>query len=64
MITHEAMADFDAARIAHWAERGGRKELTLAGLPAVHFDRFQLRRGSPRQDQVVIDLGDRRVSLY
>jgi len=62
--THETLADMDHARARHWSERGARKDLTLAGMPAVHYDRFQLRRGTERRSQVVIDLGDRRVSLY
>jgi len=63
-VTRETMADLDAARATHWTERGARIDHTLAGLPAVHYERFQLRRGTERRNQVVIDLGDRRVSLY
>lgn len=63
-VTSEALADIDAARAQHWSERGARHEHELAGLTAIHFERFQLRRGAARRSQIVVDLGDRRVSLY
>jgi len=63
VVTHETLADFDGARATHWSERGLRTELMLGGFPAVNFHRFQLRQGEMRQDQVVIDLGDFRISL-
>jgi len=63
-VTHETLSDMDDARAQHWSERGARHEHTLHGLPAIHYERFQLRRGTERRSQIVIDLGDRRVSLY
>ena len=63
-VTHETLADFDAARSSNWAERGARRAVDCAGMPGVMFERFQLRRGDARRSQVVIDLGCRRVSLY
>ena len=63
-ITTETINDFDNSRATYWREKGSRTEIECAGLPAVYYDRLQLRRGSDRVSQVVIDLGDRRVVLY
>lgn len=63
-ITHETLDDFDAARTSRWSERGSRSEHEFQGLRALKFERFQLFRGQPRRDSVVVDLGDRRVALY
>ena len=63
-ITTETIGDFDHSRATYWREKGSRTEIDCAGLPAVYYDRLQLRKGSDRVSQVVIDLGDRRVVLY
>ena len=63
-ITTETINDFDNSRATYWREKGSRTEIDYAGLPAVYYDRLQLRKGSDRVSQVVIDLGDRRVVLY
>lgn len=62
--THETLADFDATRAIHWSECGTREEATFGGFHAVKYERFQLRRGQPRRDvMIVIDLGDIRAAL-
>jgi hypothetical protein len=63
-VTHETLADFDAARSDAWSERGSRSELTCASHPALHFERFQLHRGDQRKSSVVLDLSRIRVVLY
>lgn len=63
VVTHETLADFDAARAQHWANRGGRADCTCAGRPAVHYTGHQKRRGQPRSDMLVIDLGDIRAVI-
>ena len=63
VITHETLDDFEAARANHWSERGLRSEIDCNGVPAVKYDRFQIRRGQPRRSQIVLDFGDKRVSL-
>jgi len=63
-ITHETLADFDAARANHWSERGSREEHTFDGIAAIKYERFQLARGRERRDMVVLDLGAVRLSLY
>ena len=63
-ITTETLGDFDHSRLTYWRERGFRKEITCADLPAIFYENFQLRKGSQRVCQVVIDLGARRVALY
>jgi hypothetical protein len=62
--TAETLDDFDNSRATYWSEKGSRKTIDCAGRSAVLFDRFQLRRGSERVSQVVIDFGARRVVLY
>lgn len=62
-VTHETVADFDASRAQHWAERGVRSEHVVAGFKAVKYAKFQLQRGHTRRTQIVIDLGDIRVAL-
>ena len=63
-ITHETLADFDAARVNHWSERGSRDEHNFNGIAAIKYERFQLARGQERRDMVVLDLGAVRLSLY
>ena len=63
-VTHETLADFDAARANHWSERGSRAEHTFDGIAAIKYERFQLARGQERRDMVVLDLGAVRLSLY
>ena len=63
-ITHETLADFDAARANHWSERGSRDEHTFGDIAAIKYERFQLARGQERRDMVVLDLGAVRLSLY
>jgi hypothetical protein len=62
-ITHETFGDFEDSRANFWTEKGSMKRLTIGGYPALHFERFQLRRGQPRHDQIVLDLGDIRIAL-
>lgn len=62
-VTRETLADFDDSRRRFWAEKGSRVELTCGGLPAVKYERFQLRRGATRRTQIVIDCGDLRAAV-
>jgi len=59
----ETLADFDAARVDHWSERGHRALLRINGLDALRFERFQFVRGTGRRDMTVLDLGTARLSL-
>ena len=62
--TYETIADFIDTKNTRWAECGKTTETTVAGFPAVHFQRFQIARGKPRQpDMVVIDFGTHRIAL-
>jgi hypothetical protein len=63
VATHDTLAEFDDARLNHWSEQGRRLEITIEGLPARKFERFQLARGGQRKDMVVVDLGDLRIAL-
>jgi hypothetical protein len=63
VITHDTLADFDVARRNDWREPGSRTDLVCAGRPATHYGRLQVRKGQPRTDLIVVDLGDRRVAL-
>jgi len=63
-VTRETLADFDAARVDHWSERGHRALLRINGLDCLIYERFQLARGTERRDMTVLDLGVVRVSLY
>lgn len=62
--THETLADFNETRLNRWHERGYKKEHQFAGFTAVHYERFQLKKGEPRQDMMVVDLGEFRIALY
>lgn len=61
--THETIAEFDKSRAESWSEKGGRFEHDILGRPAVFYRDFQMRRGEPRHEQVLIDLGDCRAVL-
>ena len=63
-VTAETLADFEESRARSWSEPGRRTEHQVGGRRAVHYERFQLHRGEPRKDMVVVDLGERRVALY
>jgi hypothetical protein len=58
--TRGTIADFDNSRAQHWNERGSREVLAI-GAEAVKFERVQMLKGQPRQDFIVVDLGDYRV---
>lgn len=58
--TNETIADFDASRAEFWNERGSREELAI-GVNAVKFERVQMFKGQPRQDFVVVDMGEYRI---
>lgn len=62
--TAETIADFDDARMTNWSERGGREAFEFCGVTAVKYDRFQLFQNQPRRFQIVVDFGDKRLSLY
>ena len=62
-ITHETLADFEESRATFWTEKGKMTRLTIGGYSALYFERFQLRRGQPRRDQLVMDLGEIRAAL-
>lgn len=59
--THDTLADFDESRRKHWTEAGTRSDLTLAGLPAIMYERAQLFRGHQRETLIVIDCGNCRA---
>lgn len=61
--TSETLADFDRSRLTFWSEAGSRSEHEFSGLQAVKYERFQLRRGDPRRDMIVVDIGERRIAL-
>ncbi len=61
--TYETIEDFDKSRAQYWPEKGSRTEHNILGRRAVFYEGFQLQRGQPRGDQVVIDLGDCRAVL-
>jgi len=61
--THETINDFDAARSTYWSEPGTREEHMFDGRRAVIYRRLQLRRGTSRIDQAVVDCGSCRAAL-
>ena len=62
-VTHETLEDFVHSRTTYWSEPGRFVRLTFGGYAAMKFLRFQMRRGQPRGDMLVVDLGEFRVIL-
>ena len=62
VVTHETLDDFAAAR-GLWSECGTQRDLECADAPALHFDRAQMRRGQPRREFLVLDLGHCRLVM-
>ena len=60
--TRETLADFEAAS-NNYRECGAITRGTLAGVPFVSFGEVQVRKGDPRRELTVLDLGDVRVAL-
>jgi hypothetical protein len=46
-----------------WREVGTVRECRVAGLRCVYFGEVQVRKGDPRRELAVIDLGDVRVAV-
>ena len=64
-VTHETLADFDAARANHWNGRGARDDVEVGGCKARRFKNFQLFEGQPRRSgMIVIQLGDICATIY
>ena len=63
IYTHESLEDFVHSRTTYWSEPGRLGRLTFGGYAAMKFLRFQMRRGQPRGDMLVVDLGEFRVIL-
>ena len=61
--SHESLADFDAARSNHWAERGSREASEIEGHQVVFYNRFQPIRGQQRRDMAVVQFDGFTVSL-
>ena len=63
VITAETINDFDDARLNHWHEKGSRQEYDLNGFKAVKYTKIQLRKNQPRINQIILDLGEKRLCL-
>jgi hypothetical protein len=61
--SHETLADFDAARANHWAERGSREGSEIEGHQVVFYNRFQPIKGQQRPDMAVVQFDGFTVSL-
>jgi len=60
--TTETLAEFDDARTNHWQECALREEVHI-GVPAIKYERVQTHKGRQRQNILVVDFGDFRVTL-
>ena len=60
VFTHSTIDDFIESR-KKWAERGILDRSPYKGLDIMIVERGQPRKGMPRGDTIVIDLGDRRA---
>ena len=63
VISHDTIADFDASRDTHWAERGARKASEIAGHKVVFYSHVQTRKGQHRRDIVVVQFDGFTVIL-
>jgi len=61
--SRETLADFDAARANHWAERGSREASEIEGHQVVFYNRFRPLKGQQRRDMAVVQFDDFTVSL-
>lgn len=58
-----SLADFDDARVNHWAERGSREASEIEGHQVVFYNRFQPLKGQQRRDMAVVQFDGFTVSL-
>lgn len=61
-LTHETLDDFDASRNG-WSKRGKRREIEVGGVAGRVYTGIQIAQGQRRQNLIVLDFGNQRVTM-
>lgn len=61
-LTHETLDNFDESWHS-WSERGERREIEVGGVAGRVYTGIQIARGQRRQNLVVLDFGNQRVTM-
>jgi len=62
VFTHETLDHFKDAAGKHWKFETKTEGVTSGGLAWVAYTKTQTRKGEPREDLHVVDLGTRRAT--